>query len=152
MVGRENIEPEKIREEIAQRRMIIPANVNHTSLEPMCIGKAARVKINANIGDSQTTSEIEAELEKLRTSTKYGADTVTDLSSGGDIPKIRQAIIEASPVPIGTVPIYELINMVKSVEEMTGDLFLEVIQEQAEQGVDMTIHRAKRPRHGRRSP
>ena len=141
VAGREHMEPEAIRDEVARGRMIIPANVNHTSLEPMCIGKAARVKINANIGNSQTTSDIEAELEKLRTSVKYGADTVMDLSSGGDISRIRRAIIEASPVPIGTVPIYEVISRVKSVEEMTGDLFVKVIEEQAEQGVDyMTIH------------
>ena len=141
VAAREHMEPEAIRDEVARGRMIIPANVNHASLEPMCIGKAARVKINANIGNSQTTSDIEAELEKLRTSVKYGADTVMDLSSGGDISRIRRAIIEASPVPIGTVPIYEVISRVKSVEEMTGDLFVKVIEEQAEQGVDyMTIH------------
>src|ERR671933_566059 len=141
VAGREHMEPETIRDEVARGRMIIPANVNHASLQPMCIGKAARVKINANIGNSQTTSDIEAELEKLRTSVKYGADTVMDLSSGGDISRIRRAIIEASPVPIGTVPIYEVISRVKSVEEMTGDLFVKVIEEQAEQGVDyMTIH------------
>lgn len=141
VAGREKMEPEAIREEVARGRMIVPANVNHASLEPMCIGKAARVKINANIGNSQTTSEIEAEIEKLRTSVRWGADTVMDLSSGGDIPRIRRAIIEASPVPIGTVPIYEAISRVESPEEMTGDLFLEVIEEQAEQGVDyMTIH------------
>jgi phosphomethylpyrimidine synthase len=138
---REKMEPKTIREEVALGRMIIPANVNHASLEPMCIGKAARVKINANIGNSQTTSEIDAELEKLRMSTRWGADTVMDLSSGGDIPKIRRAIIDASPVPIGTVPIYEAISRVESPEEMNGDLFLEVIEDQAAQGVDyMTIH------------
>lgn len=138
---RERMEPEEIQAEVALGRMIIPANINHASLEPMCIGKASRVKINANIGNSQTTSEIDAEIEKLQTSVKYGADTVMDLSSGGDIPRIRRAIIEASPVPIGTVPIYEVISRVDSPEEMTGDIFLEVIEEQAEQGVDyMTIH------------
>lgn len=141
VADREKMEPETIRDEVARGRMIIPANVNHTSLEPMCIGKNSRVKINANIGNSQTTSEIDAEIEKLQTSIKWGADTVMDLSSGGDIPRIRKAIIEASPVPIGTVPIYEVISRVESPEEMSGDLFLEVIQEQAEQGVDyMTIH------------
>lgn len=138
---RERMQPEVIRDEVARGRMIVPASVNHFSLEPMCIGKAARVKINANIGNSQTTSEIDAEIAKLRTAVKYGADTVMDLSSGGDIPRIRRAVIEASPVPIGTVPIYEVISRVESPEEMTGDIFLEVIQEQAEQGVDyMTIH------------
>lgn len=141
VAAREKMEPEAVREEVARGRMIVPANVGHASLEPMCIGKAARVKINANIGNSQTTSDIAAELEKLETSVRYGADTVMDLSSGGDIPRIRKAIIEASPVPIGTVPIYEVISRVGSPEEMTGDLFVEVIEEQAEQGVDyMTIH------------
>src|ERR671933_2137158 len=141
VADREHMEPEAIRDEVARGRMIIPANVNHASLEPMCIGKAARVKINANIGNSQTTSDIDAELEKLRTSVGWGADTVMDLSSGGDIPKIRRVIIEASPVPIGTVPIYEVISLAKSPEEMSGDLFPEVIEEQTEQGVDyMTIH------------
>ncbi|HVF00537.1 MAG TPA: phosphomethylpyrimidine synthase ThiC [Rubrobacteraceae bacterium] len=119
VAGREKMKPLTIREEVARGRMIIPANVNHVSLEPMCIGKAGRVKINANIGNSQTTSEIET--EKLRTSVKYGADTVMDLSSEGDIPKIRRAIIEASPVPIGTAPIYEVINRVGAPEEMTGE-------------------------------
>ncbi len=138
---REELPAETIREEVARGRMIIPANIHHAALEPMCIGKAARVKINANIGNSQTTSEIETELEKLATCVKYGADTVMDLSSGGDIPRIRQAIIDASRVPIGTVPIYEAIMRVSSPEELSGELLLEVIQEQAEQGVDyMTIH------------
>ena len=138
---RENESVETIRDEVARGRMIIPANVNHAALDAMCIGKNSRVKINANIGNSQTTSEIDAEIEKLQTSVQYGADTVMDLSSGGDILRIRRAIIEASPVPIGTVPVYEVISRVDSPEEMSGDLFLEVIQEQAEQGVDyMTIH------------
>jgi len=138
---RENTSPQTIREEVASGRMIIPANVNHASLEPMCIGKAARVKINANIGNSQTTSDIEGELDKLHTALEYGADTVMDLSSGGDIPRIRQAIIEASPVPVGTVPIYEAASRVKQPEDLSGELLLEVIEEQAEQGVDyMTIH------------
>ncbi|CAN5243357.1 phosphomethylpyrimidine synthase [soil metagenome] len=138
---REKETPETIRDEVARGRMIIPANVHHAALDAMCIGKNSRVKINANIGNSQTTSEIDAEIEKLQTSVQYGADTVMDLSSGGDIPRIRKDIIDASPVPIGTVPVYEVISRVESPEEMTGDIFLEVIQEQAEQGVDyMTIH------------
>ena len=87
--------------------MIIPANIHHTNLEPMCIGVASKCKINANIGNSATTSNIDEELDKLRYSVKYGADTVMDLSTGGDIPRIRKAIIADSPVPIGTVPIYE---------------------------------------------
>ncbi len=121
--------------------MIIPANIHHTNLEPMCIGVASKCKINANIGNSATTSNIEGELEKLRYSVKYGADTVMDLSTGGDIPAIRKAIIADSPVPIGTVPIYEALSRVRRVEDLTIDVMLEVIEEQAEQGVDyMTIH------------
>ena len=138
---RENLEPELVRSEVARGRMVIPANINHTNLEPMGIGIAARCKINANIGNSATTSNIEEELEKLRYAIKYGADTVMDLSTGGDIPKIRQAIISNSPVPVGTVPIYEAVARVRRVEDLTPELMLEVIEEQAEQGVDyMTIH------------
>ena len=100
--------------------MIIPANVNHTNLEPMCIGVASTCKINSNIGNSAVPSDIEGELEKLRYSVKYGADTVMDLSTGGDIPAIRKAIIGASPVPIGTVPIYEALSRVRRVEDLTA--------------------------------
>src|SRR3954449_911871 len=138
---RERIEPELVRSEVARGRMIIPANVNHTNLEPMCIGVASKCKINSNIGNSAVTSDIEGELEKLRYSVKYGADTVMDLSTGGDIPRIRKAIIDASPVPIGTVPIYEALSRVRRVEDLNINVMLEVIEEQAEQGVDyMTIH------------
>jgi phosphomethylpyrimidine synthase len=138
---RENLAPELVRSEVARGRMIIPANIRHENLEPMCIGVASKCKINANIGNSATTSNIDEELEKLRYSVKYGADTVMDLSTGGDIPLIRQAIINNSPVPIGTVPIYEALSRVRRVEDLTGDIMLEVIEEQAEQGVDyMTIH------------
>ena len=105
--GREPMPVETVRSEVARGRMIIPANWNHTALEPMAIGVASKCKINSNIGNSATTSDIEGELETLRYSVKYGADTVMDLSTGGDIPAIRKAIIGASPVPIGTVPIYE---------------------------------------------
>ncbi len=138
---RENLSPEVVRSEIARGRMIIPANIHHTNLEPMCIGVASQCKINANIGNSAVTSEIDEELEKLRYSVKYGADTVMDLSTGGDIPKIRQAIISNSPVPIGTVPIYEALSRVRRIEDLNANVMLEVIEEQAEQGVDyMTIH------------
>ncbi len=141
VAGREQIDPELVRSEVARGRMIIPANVNHTNLEPMCIGIASKCKINSNIGNSATTSNIEEELEKLRYSVKFGADTVMDLSTGGDIPQIRQAIIDASPVPIGTVPIYEGLTRVRRIEDLSADVMLEVIEEQAEQGVDyMTIH------------
>ena len=138
---RERLTPETVRDEVARGRMIIPANINHTNLEPMCIGVASLCKVNANIGNSSTTSNIEEELEKLHYSVHYGADTVMDLSTGGDIPRIRQAIIDNSPVPIGTVPIYEALARVRRVEDLNIQVMLEVIEEQAEQGVDyMTIH------------
>src|SRR5437899_13044255 len=138
---REKLEPELIRSEVARGRCIIPANTHHRNLEPMGIGIAFNCKINANIGNSATTSNIDEQLKKLHHSVHYGADTVMDLSTGGDIPTIRKAIINASPVPIGTVPVYEAISRVRRPEDLTFDLMLEVIEEQAEQGVDyMTIH------------
>jgi phosphomethylpyrimidine synthase len=138
---KENLAPELIRSEVARGRMIIPANINHANLEPMCIGVASNCKINANIGNSAVTSDVEEELAKLRYSVQYGADTVMDLSTGGDIPRIREAIIRNSPVPIGTVPIYEALSRVRRVEDLNRQVMLEVIEEQAEQGVDyMTIH------------
>jgi phosphomethylpyrimidine synthase len=138
---RERLAPELVRDEVARGRMIIPANVHHANLEPMAIGVAATCKINANIGNSAITSDVEQELEKLRVSVKYGADTVMDLSTGGDIRAIREAILRNSTVPIGTVPIYEALARIKRIEDLSGDLLLEVIEEQAEQGVDyMTIH------------
>jgi phosphomethylpyrimidine synthase len=138
---REKLDPETVRSEVARGRAIIPANIHHRNLEPMGIGVAFKCKINANIGNSATTSNIDEELEKLHRAVHYGADTAMDLSTGGDIPKIRRAIIEVSPVPIGTVPIYEAISRVRRAEDLTIDVMLEVIEEQAEQGVDyMTIH------------
>ncbi|MBV9772001.1 MAG: phosphomethylpyrimidine synthase ThiC [Bryobacterales bacterium] len=138
---RERVTPELIRSEVARGRMIIPANIHHTNLEPMCIGVASACKINANIGNSATTSNIDEEVEKLHYAVKYGADTLMDLSTGGDIPRIRKAIIDASPIPIGTVPIYEALGRVRRVEDLNINVMLEVIEEQAEQGVDyMTIH------------
>ncbi|HEX4772446.1 MAG TPA: phosphomethylpyrimidine synthase ThiC [Bryobacteraceae bacterium] len=138
---REDLPPSLIRDEVARGRMIIPANIHHTSLEPMCIGVESKCKINANIGNSATTSNIDEELAKLDYAVKFGADTVMDLSTGGDIPRIRRAIIDASPVPIGTVPIYEALSRVRRVEDLNINVLLEVIEEQAEQGVDyMTIH------------
>jgi phosphomethylpyrimidine synthase len=138
---RERLSPELVRAEVARGRLIIPANINHKNLEPMAIGVAATCKINANIGNSSVTSNIEEELAKLSHSVQYGADTVMDLSTGGDIPAIRQAILNASPVPIGTVPIYEALTRVRRVEDLTAQVMLEVIEEQAAQGVDyMTIH------------
>ena len=138
---RENVTPEFIRSEVARGRMIIPANLHHASLAPMAIGVGSTCKINANIGNSATTSDIDEELDKLEYCIKFGADTVMDLSTGGDIPRIRQAILERSPVPIGTVPIYEALSRVRRVEDLNKNVMLEVIEEQAEQGVDyMTIH------------
>jgi len=138
---REHLEPELIRSEVARGRCIIPANIHHRNLEPMAIGIATKCKINANIGNSATSSNIDEELKKLHHAVHYGADTIMDLSTGGDIPTIRNAIINASPVPVGTVPVYEAISRVRRPEDLTFELMLEVIEEQAEQGVDyMTIH------------
>src|SRR3989338_2962136 len=139
---REKLTPEFVRAEVARGRMVIPANINHLSLEPMAIGINSTCKINANIGNSAVTSNIEEELEKLHHSVHYGADTVMDLSTGGNLNAIRQAIIEASPVPIGTVPIYQALEEVKGkIEDLTPGLLLYVIEHQAKQGVDyMTIH------------
>src|SRR5881296_4582607 len=138
---REGLPADLVRSEVARGRMIIPANIRHVELEPMSIGVASKCKINANIGNSAVTSNIDEELDKLRTSVKYGADTVMDLSTGGDISRIREAILRHSPVPVGTVPIYEALTRVKQVKDLTPELMLEVIEEQAEQGVDyMTIH------------
>ena len=138
---RERLSAETVRDEVARGRMIIPANIHHHNLEPMCIGVASSCKVNANIGNSATTSNIDEELDKLHCALRYGADTVMDLSTGGDIPRIRQEIIRNSPVPIGTVPIYEALGRVRRVEDLNINVMLEVIEEQAEQGVDyMTIH------------
>jgi phosphomethylpyrimidine synthase len=138
---RENLPADTVRDEVARGRMIIPANIRHVELEPMAIGIAAKCKINANIGNSATTSNIEQELEKLHTAVHFGADTAMDLSTGGDIPRIREAILRHSPVPIGTVPIYEALTYVKQIRDLTPEIMLEVIEKQAEQGVDyMTIH------------
>jgi len=139
---REDLKPEFVREEVARGRMIIPANINHLALEPMAIGINSKCKINANIGNSAVTSNLSEELEKLHQSVHYGADTVMDLSTGGNLNEIRQAIIDASPVPIGTVPIYQALEEVKGkIEDLTADLMMDVIETQAKQGVDyMTIH------------
>ncbi len=140
---RENLDAEFIRGEVAEGRVVIPANINHAVLEPMGIGIALKCKINANIGNSSVTSEIDEELKKLDFSVSYGADTVMDLSTGGDIPLIRKAIIENSPVPVGTVPIYEAMSHVKNPEDLSPSDLLDIIESQAEQGVDyMTIHAA----------
>lgn len=141
---RENLTPELIRDEVAAGRMVIPANVVHLRgrLEPMCIGIAAKCKINANIGNSAVTSNVDEELEKLHTSVHFGADTVMDLSTGKDIDNIRKQIIAASPVPIGTVPIYQMLEELGgNIEDMQPQNFLDMVEHQAKQGVDyMTIH------------
>ncbi|MFW6414008.1 MAG: phosphomethylpyrimidine synthase ThiC [Verrucomicrobiota bacterium] len=137
----ELLPPERIRELVAQGAVIIPANLHHSNLEAMGIGSELRTKVNANIGNSSLSSNADEELRKLRTATSYGADTVMDLSTGSDLEEIRSTIIANSKVPLGTVPIYEAVCRVEEPEDITAELVLEVIEEQALQGVDyMTIH------------
>jgi phosphomethylpyrimidine synthase len=141
---RERLEPELVRREVARGRMVIPANKVHLTkrLEPMGIGVAAKTKINANIGNSAVTSNVEEELEKLHLAVHFGSDTVMDLSTGKHIDPIRQAIIDASTVPIGTVPIYQMLEELGgNIEEMKPQHFLDMVEHQAKQGVDyMTVH------------
>jgi phosphomethylpyrimidine synthase len=140
---REGLEPELVRAEVARGRMVIPANHVHLrlGLEPMGIGIKAKCKINANIGNSAVTSDVDNELAKLKTAVDLGADTVMDLSTGGNIDAIRRAIIAASTVPIGTVPIYQAIQKVKQVEDLGEQDLLDIVEHQARQGVDyMTLH------------
>ena len=134
--------PEFVRDEIAFGRAVIPANVNHPELEPMIIGRNFKIKVNSNIGNSALSSSIEDEVEKLTWSTRWGADTVMDLSTGKNIHETREWIIRNSPVPIGTVPIYQALEKVNGVaEDLNWDVFEETLIEQAEQGVDyFTIH------------
>ena len=137
-----NITPEFVRSEVESGRAIIPSNIKHPELEPMIIGKSFLTKVNSNIGNSPVKSDIEEELDKLLWSVRWGADTVMDLSTGKNIFETREAIIRNSPVPIGTVPIYEALEKVKGkAENLTYEIFKEVIISQAEQGVDyFTIH------------
>lgn len=140
---RECVTPEFIRDEVASGRMVIPANKVHLKkrLEPMCIGIGSTCKINANIGNSAVTSDIQGELDKLHTAVHFGADTVMDLSTGGNIDSIRQAIIDASPVPIGTVPVYQVVQNVHDFIDMKPQDMLDMVEHQAKQGVDyMTLH------------
>ncbi|MFQ5691619.1 MAG: phosphomethylpyrimidine synthase ThiC [Nitrospinota bacterium] len=139
---RESVPPELVRSEVARGRAILPANINHPETEPMIIGRNFLVKINANIGNSAVTSSIEEEVDKLRWAIHWGADTVMDLSTGNNIHETREWILRNSPVPIGTVPLYQALEKVGGVaEELTLDLFLETLVEQAQQGVDyFTIH------------
>jgi phosphomethylpyrimidine synthase len=145
---REELDGELIREEVARGRMIIPANVEHQKLDPMAIGLKARVKVNANIGSSPTSSSISEEIEKLTISERWGADTVMDLSTGKGIDETREAIITAARVPIGTVPIYQALERVARIEDLSAELLLDNIAHQARQGVDyMTIHAGLRLEH-----
>ncbi len=137
----EFLDAEYIRSEVARGRMVIPANVNHKNLIPAGIGINARTKINSNIGNSSVDSNIEKEIEKLNISVKYGADTLMDLSTGGDIDAIRKRIIDESPIPIGTVPIYQALEEVPEIKDLSEDGLIDMIEHQARQGVDyMTIH------------
>ncbi|HWB78670.1 MAG TPA: phosphomethylpyrimidine synthase ThiC [Nannocystaceae bacterium] len=146
---RERMSAELVRDEVAAGRAIIPANIKHPELEPMIIGRKFLVKVNANIGNSAVGSSIEEEVEKLQWSIRWGADTVMDLSTGKDIHKTREWILRNSPVPIGTVPIYQALEKVKGKPEALDiDVFMETLQEQAEQGVDyFTIHAGVRLHH-----
>ena len=139
---REGFDPEFVRDEVARGRAIIPANINHPELQPMAIGRNFLVKINANIGNSAVSSSIEEEVEKLRWATLWGADTVMDLSTGPDIHETREWIIRNSPVPVGTVPIYQALEKVGGrPEELTWEIYRDTLVEQAEQGVDyFTVH------------
>src|SRR5205807_739934 len=139
---REGVEAAFVRDEVARGRAIIPANINHPESEPMIIGRKFLVKINANIGNSAVASSIEEEVEKMRWATRWGADTVMDLSTGKNIHATREWIIRNSPVPIGTVPIYQAVEKVGGrAEELTWEIYRDTLIEQAEQGVDyFTVH------------
>ncbi|MFC6825785.1 phosphomethylpyrimidine synthase ThiC [Halopelagius fulvigenes] len=138
---RENADPEFVRRQVADGRAVIPNNRAHESLDPMIIGREFSTKVNANIGNSDTTGDAEGELRKLHAAVHYGADTVMDLSTGENLDETREANVEHSPVPIGTVPIYEAVKRADGPEDITHELLLDVVEKQAEQGVDyMTIH------------
>jgi len=144
----ETITPEFVRDEVARGRAIIPANINHPELEPMIIGRNFRTKVNANIGNSAVTSSVAEEVEKMVWGARWGADTVMDLSTGKHIHETREWILRNSPVPIGTVPIYQALEKVGRPEELTWELFRDTLIEQAEQGVDyFTIHAGVRLAH-----
>ncbi|MBQ1160721.1 phosphomethylpyrimidine synthase ThiC [Streptomyces sp. A73] len=139
---RENLAPEFVRDEIAAGRAVLPANVNHPETEPMIIGKNFLVKVNANIGNSAVTSSIEEEVEKMTWATRWGADTVMDLSTGRNIHTTREWVLRNSPVPIGTVPLYQALEKVDGkAEELSWEVYKDTVVEQCEQGVDyMTVH------------
>ena len=141
VAAQEQLSEETIRAGVAAGTIVIPANINHRNLVPIGIGRILKTKINANIGNSAVASCPRQELEKLDRALRYGADTVMDLSTGGNINQIRQSIISHSPAPIGTVPMYEVLARCKSVDNLSESFILDVMREQAEQGVDyMTIH------------
>ncbi|HWN93374.1 MAG TPA: phosphomethylpyrimidine synthase ThiC, partial [Verrucomicrobiae bacterium] len=139
---REGMAPEIVRDEIARGRAIIPANINHPESEPMIIGRRFLVKINANIGNSAVSSSIEEEVEKMTWATRWGGDTIMDLSTGKNIHETREWILRNSPVPVGTVPIYQALEKVNGkAEDLTWEIYRDTLIEQAEQGVDyFTIH------------
>jgi len=144
----EGLAAEFVRKEIAEGRMIIPANINHKGLKPLAIGISTRCKINANIGNSSMSSDVDTELKKLNTALKYGADAVMDLSTGNDINKIRVEIVKNSPAPVGTVPMYQAAELREKFNDLTVDEMFGVIEMQAKQGVDfMTIHAGLLRRH-----
>ena len=137
----EGVSENLVMDEVAKGSIIIPANVNHTNLKPMGIGRKLKTKVNANIGNSSLSSDICAELRKLEICLEFGADTVMDLSTDGDLDAIRSAIIEHSSVPVGTVPMYEILKEAKEVTNITNELILSVLEKQARQGVSyFTIH------------
>ncbi|MGH9129826.1 MAG: phosphomethylpyrimidine synthase ThiC [Acidimicrobiales bacterium] len=142
VAAREGLDPEVVRDEIARGRAILPANVNHPESEPMAIGRNLLVKVNANIGNSAVASSISEEVDKLTWATRWGADTIMDLSTGRDIHSTREWIIRNSPVPVGTVPIYQALEKVDgAAEELSWDVYRATVIEQCEQGVDyMTVH------------
>lgn len=146
---RENMKPEFVRDEVAKGRAIIPANINHPEIEPMIIGRNFHVKINANIGNSAVSSSIEEEVEKMTWATRWGADTIMDLSTGKNIHTTREWIIRNSAVPVGTVPIYQALEKVNGIaEDLTWEIYRDTLIEQAEQGVDyFTIHAGVLLRH-----
>lgn len=141
VAARENRSSEFVREQVATGQAVIPSNHTHEALDPMIIGREFATKVNANIGNSETTSGQKEELRKLHAAVHYGADTVMDLSTGSDLDAIRETNVFHSPVPIGTVPIYEALKHTDNIEDITSELLLDVIEKQAEQGVDyQTIH------------
>ncbi len=143
VANREKLPVSLVLEEVARGRMIIPANINHLNLEPMAIGIASKCKVNANIGASPNASDVNEEIKKLELAVKYGADTLMDLSTGGvNLDEVRTAIIKASPIPIGTVPVYQALESVQgSIAKLSEDDFLHIIEKQCQQGVDyQTIH------------